>query len=233
MSWLKETFSSSLGKKLIMAATGLFLILFLIGHVSGNMLLFSAHKDGGQAFNEYAKFMTTNPAVLTLSILTYTSVILHVIYSIILTVRNKKARPVGYAQVDASANSPWTSRNMGILGTFVLLFLVIHMKGFWYEYKFHDIPTMAASNGEMIKNLYAIVVEAFSQLWYVALYVVSMAFLAFHLAHGFQSAFQTLGLNHRKYSPIIHKVGLVFAIIVPALFAAMPIFMYLKVNGII
>jgi succinate dehydrogenase / fumarate reductase, cytochrome b subunit len=227
MSWLKETFSSSLGRKLIMAFTGLFLILFLIGHVIGNLQLFTAHGDNGQAFNEYGKFMTSNPLILTLSITTYLSIILHVIYSIILTIRNKKARPVGYAEANPSANSAWSSRNMGILGTFVLIFIVIHLKGFWYEYKFGNVPMINYGEGE-IKDLYIIVVEAFKQEWYVAVYVISMVFLGFHLVHGFKSAFQTLGLKHKKYSELIRTVGIGFAIIVPALFASMPLFIYFK-----
>src|SRR5690606_34984961 len=125
MSWVSKTLNSTLGRKLIMALTGLFLIIFLIGHVSGNALLFK--DDGGQAFNEYAKFMTTNQFIQILSITTYVSIIAHVVYSILLTVRNNKARPIGYAERNASTNSSWSSRNMGILGTLILIFLVIHL----------------------------------------------------------------------------------------------------------
>lgn len=125
MSWVKKTLSSTLGRRLIMALTGLFLILFLTGHVSGNMLLFK--NDGGEAFNMYAKFMTTNPIVKLLSYITYISVIGHVIYSILLTRQNKSARPIGYAETKASTNSSSASRNMGILGTIILVFLAGHM----------------------------------------------------------------------------------------------------------
>lgn len=223
MSWVSKTLSSTLGRKLLMALTGLFLIIFLIGHVSGNTLLFK--NDGGEAFNIYAKFMTTNPAVKILSYITYIAVIAHVIYSIILTGVNKSARPVPYASSQASTNSPWTSRNMGVLGTFVLIFLVVHLQGFWYQMHWGDLPE-AEYNGEKYKDLYAIVTFAFQQEWLVALYVISMVFLGFHLSHGFSSAFQTLGLNHVKYSPAIKKVGLAFSIIVPALFASMPLYIY-------
>lgn len=226
MNWLSQTLTSSLGKKLIMALTGLFLILFLTGHLLGNLQLLK--DDGGQAFNEYAKFMTTTPVIKILSYLTYICIILHVIYSLILTIHNRKARPIKYAVSRQSENSVWTSRNMGILGTIVLLFLVIHLKSFWYEMHYGSIPTIEYEGGGQIKNLYQIVVEAFSQLWYVILYVVSMAALAFHLSHGFQSAFQTLGLRHQKYTPIIKSAGLLFAILVPALFALQPVYIYLK-----
>jgi len=221
MSWLKETLTSTIGRKLMMALTGLFLIIFLVGHASGNTLLFK--DDGGLAFNEYAKFMTTNPAVKILSYLTYISVIGHVIYSIILTKKNKSARPVGYAMT-SGANATWNSRNMGILGTIILIFLIIHLRGFWYEMHWGSIG--ADTNGN--RDLYGVVAKAYGQLWYVAIYVVSMAFLAFHLSHGFSSAFQTLGLNHKKYTPLLQTLGKGFSILVPALFAAMPLYLFFK-----
>ena len=224
MNWLTQTLSSSPGKKLIMASTGLFIILFLTGHLLGNMLIFK--DDGGRAFNEYAKFMTTTPMVQALSYVTYLSILFHVVYSIILTRMNRAARPVKYAVTKGNENSSWTSRNMGILGTIVLVFIVIHLKSFWWEMHYGDIPVVEYEGGGHIKNLYAIVVEAFSQLWYVILYVICMLVLAFHLSHGFQSAFQTLGLSHPKYTPFIKKVGMGFAIIVPLLFALMPIYIY-------
>lgn len=223
MSWVSKTFNSSLGRKLIMALTGLFLILFLIGHVSGNSLLFK--NDGGEAFNQYATFMTTNPFIKVLSYLTYISVLGHVIYSIIITSRNRKARPVPYAMRDAAANSSLSSRNMGILGTLILIFLVIHLQGFWYQMHWGNLPYVEYG-GEQHKDLYSIVVFAFQELWIVALYVVSMVFLGFHLSHGFASAFQTLGLNHKKYTPVIKKLGLIFSIVVPAIFAAIPLYLY-------
>lgn len=229
MSWLTDALKSSLGRKLVMALTGLFLILFLVGHVLGNLLLFK--NDGGQAFNEYARFMTTTPVIQVLSYVTYVSIILHVIYSIIISRKNRRARPVGYAVNNPAANSAWTSRNMGILGTIVLIFLVIHLKSFWYEMRFGYIPSVNYSGGVEFRDLYTIVVEAFSQWWYALLYVVAMFGLAFHLSHGFESAFQTLGLNHKKYTPLIQKVGLWFAIIVPTLFASMPIVLFIKSLG--
>ena len=226
MNWLTQALSSTLGKKLIMALTGLFLILFLTGHLLGNMQLFK--DDGGQSFNEYAKFMTTNPIVKILSYITYLSVIFHVINSIRLTIYNRKSRPIDYAVKNRSQNSDWTSRNMGILGTLILIFLVIHMRSFWYEMHYGSMPMVSYEGGGQIKDLYIVVVASFKQLWYVLLYVACMGALAFHLVHGFQSAFQTLGLSHPKYTPLIKVVGLAYAILVPVLFALMPVFLYLK-----
>ena len=221
MATVVNIFSHTIGRKLLMALSGLFLILFLTGHVAGNLQLF--FDDGGLAFNEYGKFMSTNPGVKVLSYLTYFSIILHVIYSIILTRLNQQARPDKYAYSGGDKGSVWTSRNMGILGTIILIFIVIHLRNFWYEYRFGSLPTMANSD---LVDLYTLVKTSFSQWWYVLLYVVSMVFLGFHLSHGFQSAFQTLGLNHKAYTPVIQKIGLAYSIIVPALFASIPIYMF-------
>jgi succinate dehydrogenase / fumarate reductase cytochrome b subunit len=223
MSWVTKTLSSTLGRKLIMGLTGLFLILFLTGHVSGNLLLFKG--DDGQAFNIYAKFMTTNPAVKILSYLTYISIIGHVIWSIWLTKQNKAARPIGYAESKASTNSTWSSRNMGILGTIILIFMVVHLQGFWYEMHWGNVPTVTYE-GEEYKDLFSIVTFAFQNELLVAGYVIAMGFLGFHLSHGFASAFQTLGLSHKKYSPAIETVGKIYCVVVPAVFASMPLYIY-------
>jgi succinate dehydrogenase / fumarate reductase cytochrome b subunit len=123
---------------------------------------------------------------------------------------------------NAGANRSWASNNMALLGVLILVFLVIHMKGFWYEMHWGPIGTDADGN----KDLYTVVAAAFSQLWYVSLYVVMMAVLALHLLHGFQSAFQSLGLNHPRYTPAIKNVGVFFAVVVPVLFALIPVWMF-------
>jgi succinate dehydrogenase / fumarate reductase cytochrome b subunit len=117
---------------------------------------------------------------------------------------------------------------MGILGTVLFIFLVIHLKGFWYEYKFGS-PPLVNYNGVEIRDMYSIVVSSYSQCWYAIFYVVSMLFLSLHLWHGFKSFFQTLGLNHSKYTPLIEKLGIVFSIVIPTLFAIIPICIYFKV----
>lgn len=205
-----------------MALTGLFLILFLTGHVSGNLLLFK--NDGGEAFNIYAKFMTTNPAVKLLSYLTYISVIGHVIFSIWLARANKAARPIGYG-VSTPPSTTISSRNMGILGTIILIFIVIHMQTFWYQMHWGDVP-FVTYDGVEYKDLFSIVAFAFQNELMVIGYVIAMAFLGFHLSHGFASAFQTLGLNHAKYSPAIEVIGKIYCVVVPILFASMPVYIY-------
>ena len=223
MNWFTRLLSSTLGRKLFMALTGLFLILFLVVHLIGNLQLLKT--DEGQAFNVYAKFMTSNPVIVTISYVNYACILIHVIWAILLTKRNRDARGTeSYAVIKNS--SPWTSRNMGILGTLIFIFLIIHLRGFWAQMHWGGIPTKTY-DGEEVKDLYAVVDLAYSSAAYVAIYVISMAVLAFHLWHGFSSAFQTLGLNHIKYNPLIKFVGQTFAIIVPALFALIPIWMFL------
>lgn len=222
MSWLSETLTSTLGRKLVMALTGLFLVTFLIVHLSGNFQLLM--NDNGEAFNAYAKFMTTNPLIKTASYILYAGILIHVIWSIILTAQNRKARPVRYAVEKAVANSAWNSRNMGVLGTIILIFLIIHLRNFWYEMHFGEIGVDINGN----KDLFKVVSAAFAQPLYVALYVLSMVGLGYHLSHGFASGFQTLGLNHPKYTPFIKKLGNLIAILIPVGFAIIPIIMYFK-----
>ena len=223
MKWLIDLFSSSLGRKVVMALTGLFIILFLAVHLIGNLQLLK--DDGGEAFNVYAYFMTHNPLIKTVSYVNYAFFLFHIAWAFMLTVKNRQARGgVGYAMT-TSKSSIWSSRNMGILGTIILVFLVIHMKDFWGEMHFGNMPTKTY-DGKEVKDLYTVVGAAFTQNWYVLLYCISMIAIAFHLWHGFVSAFQTLGINHIKYNPVINFVGKTFSIVVPALFALIPIVMF-------
>ncbi len=222
LKWLGHFFSSSLGRKLIMSLTGLFLCLFLFIHMTGNLQLLKS--DGGRAFNEYAYFMTLFGPIKIVSYITYFFILLHAIDGIGLALKNRQARPVKYAA--NPKGSSWASRNMAVLGTIILVFLVIHLKQFWFEYKFGTSVPSVTYDGTEYKNLYAVVVEAFSQWWYVLLYLVSLVALSYHLIHGFQSAFQTLGINHKKYTPIIKALGWIFSIGVPLGFALQPLYLF-------
>jgi len=217
----KGIFSYSVGKKLIMGLTGMFLILFLIVHCSINSLIFL--NDGGETFNRAAEFMSHNWLIRTLEVGLFLGFILHIIQSLILTLENKKARKIGYAVYNANANSKWYSRSMGLLGTLILIFLILHLRHFWVVSRFTD----RISSGE--QTLYDEMKEVFANPIVVIIYVLAQVSLAYHLMHGFQSAFQTLGLYHKKYTPIIKKIGIIYAIIIPLLFALMPIVMYLGI----
>jgi succinate dehydrogenase / fumarate reductase cytochrome b subunit len=223
MKWFIDLFSSSIGRKVVMALTGLFIILFLTVHLIGNLQLLK--DDGGEAFNVYAYFMTHNPLIKMVSYVNYAFFLFHIGWALLLTIKNRQARgTVGYA-VTSSKSSIWSARNMGILGTIILVFLVIHMKDFWGQMHFGEMPTKTYGDRE-VKDLFTVVGSAFQEWWYVALYCISMVAIAFHLWHGFESAFQTLGLNHMKYNPVISFVGKAFAIVVPALFAIIPILIF-------
>lgn len=224
MSWLTKTLTSTLGRKLLVALTGIFLILFLVVHLAGNLQLLKG--DEGRAFNIYAKFMTTNPLIQTTSYLLYATFLVHIFLSLVLTIYNRKARGgQDYDIKKGSKGVTWNSRNMGLLGTIIFIFLVIHLRNFWYEMHWGGIDTVTYGE-DTYKDLYSVVNAAFSEFWYVGLYVFGMLGLGFHLYHGFQSAFQTLGFNSDKYTPIIKGIGVAFSIVIPALFALIPIYMF-------
>jgi len=217
----KGFLKSSIGKKLIMGLTGLFLISFLVVHCFLNSFIF--FNDGGLMFNTGAHFMATNWLIRAMELVLFVGLLLHIFQALVLTLENKKARPVGYAKTNGGANSTWYSRSMGLLGTLLLIFLIIHLAHFWVKSRFTGLPGEDANGHE---NLYAVMQITFSQLWVVIVYSLAMISLAYHLAHGFQSAFQTLGLNHKKYTPFIKNFGLGFSILIPLIFAAMPIAMH-------
>lgn len=223
---------SSVAKKYWMAFTGLFLCLFLTGHLAGNLqLLIPDHAHAAESFNTYARFMTSNPLVKVLSYLTYFSIIFHAIDGILLTMKNRAARPTKYAYEKPSTSSTLASRNMAVLGTLMLVFIIIHMADFWFEMHFSLKPVFKLEDGSAVKDLYIEVVEAFQSPLYVGLYVLSMVAVGFHLYHGFQSAFRSLGLYHSSYTPLIGKIGTGFSIIVPLLFAIIPIYIHFAVGG--
>jgi len=212
--------SSSIGKKFLMGLTGLFLISFLVIHVSLNSFIF--FNDGGASFNAGADFMAHNPVVRILEIGLFAGLLLHIFQALLLTLENRKARPTPYEVVNGGANSSWYSRSMGILGSLLLLFLVVHLGNFW-------VPTKIAVFSHAEHDTFAGMKEVFAQWYFVVIYLVGVISLLYHLLHGFQSAFQSLGLNHKKYTPLIKKAGIWFSIIVCTLFAAMPVTMFLGI----
>jgi len=218
--WLINLLTSSIGKKVIMSLTGLFLCSFLLIHLLGNLQLLSSD---GTAFNEYAKFMTTFTPIKIVSYGLYASILLHAVLGIALWSQNKKAKGSNYA-VKTSKNTTFAGRNMALLGSIMFVFIVWHMGTFWAAMKFRLEPDTATG----MVDLYAEVAGAFSYLWVVVLYVISMVVIALHLHHGFQSAFQTLGLNHKKYTPLIKGLGTGFSVLIAIGFSIIPIWMYIQ-----
>ncbi|MFI5203938.1 MAG: succinate dehydrogenase cytochrome b subunit [Flavobacteriales bacterium] len=213
---------SSLGRKLMMGITGLFLISFLVIHCFINALIF--FNDGGLTFNMGAAFMAHNWIIRAMEIVLFLGILAHIFFALMLTIKNRKARPQPYAVSGGKHNSKWYSRWMGLLGTLILIFLIVHLAHFWVKSRFTGVESIDMNGNE---NMYRIMATVFQEPWVVILYCLSMISLAYHLLHGFQSAFQTLGFNHIKYSPLIKTTGIAFSIIVPLIFAAMPLSMYM------
>lgn len=221
MNGFTKTLTSTLGQKITLSITGLFLLSFLVVHLIGNLMLFK--DDNGAAFNAYANFMSTAAVIRMAEVILILGFMSHIYLAWRLTRYNQQVRPQAYVYSRPAANSSWFSRHMGLSGSMVLIFLLIHLHNFWFQYKFQtDIPLVAGTD---YKDMYFLTKTLFQQEWWFSLlYLVAMVFLGFHLAHAFESAFQTLGLQHNKYTPLLQKLGLLVAIVIPTGFAAMPIY---------
>ncbi len=212
--------------KYLAALSGLFLILFLTGHLLGNLQLLIPVESGAQEqFNKYAEFMSTNPVVKVLSIITYISIILHVFVTLYLTIDSKLKRKIGYKKVKSDSNS-FGSRYMGVLGTIILAFVIIHLSNFWYKAKFTDsIPLIDGR-----QDIYSMVVDKFQNIEHVLIYFFAMMAIFFHTLHGFQSSFQSLGLINSKTKKYVKLLGILYSLAVPVLFALIPIWLYFRGN---
>ena len=229
MGWLGRLLTSSIGQKLIMSLTGVFLILFLTVHLIGNLQLLI--DDQGMAFNEYADFMGHNTLVQIISKGNFFFILLHGAVGLYLWVVNRAARggqKYAVNNVRAASTHPGFARNMAILGTIMLVFILIHLFQFWLQVQIDNVAPVSYGDGVEINNLYEKVTATFVNPGFVIFYVISMIVISFHLWHGFQSAFQTLGLNHQKYTPIIQFLGKAYSILIPLGFAIIPIVFYLK-----
>lgn len=220
MNWFTKILTSSLGKKFVMALTGLFLISFLVIHCTINAMIF--FNDGGATFTHWGHFMGTNTIIRTLEIGLIIGFLLHIYEGLVLWKQNRDARPVKYSYVKHPEKSKWYSRSMGLLGTLILLFLIMHTAHFWIPNRTNQFV-----EGEELP-LYQMMLDIFQNPLIVVLYLLGCFSLFWHLLHGFRSAFQSLGLNHVKYNKTITFVGTAFSIVVPFIFAMMPISIYFK-----
>jgi len=223
MSWLVNFLTSSLGRKVIMSLTGLFLILFLLVHLIGNLQLLA--NDGGKSFNVYTEFMSHNTLIQIVSKGNFFFILLHTVQGLMLAFANKKAKGSKYA-VAAGNKTSWASRNMALLGTLILAFILMHLWHFYFTFKFGSAYEMVSVDGAEIIDAYAKTKHVLTQPVWLISYLIGIAVLAFHLYHGFASAFQTLGLRHRKYTPIINFLGKAYSILVPLGFAIIPLYLY-------
>lgn len=226
MKWFIDfLFRSSIGRKVVMSLSGLFLMLFLVVHLLGNLQLL--RDDQGMQFNLYTYFMTHNPLIKLISYSLYFTIILHSIQGIYLAWVNRKAKGNKYA-VSSNASDSFFARYMIHLGLLILVFLLIHMNQFWLQMKLGAVPVVQYPGHEHnYQDLYTPVVEVYRNIGFVIFYIVSMIFIAMHLIHGFHSAFQSLGLNHKKYNMLIRTLGWLYAILIPLGFAILPIYIYL------
>ena len=219
MGWFFKFTKSSIGKKFMMAVTGSFLLIFLIIHLVGNITLFF----GPSAFNAYVSTLdVVKPLIRVIELVLLAAFVIHILNGLKLWLENKRAKGLDYKVSGASENSSLFSRTMALTGSIVFIFLVTHLGTFFWRFNVHD-PMGFAGNHQY----YDIVVYFFGIWWYAILYVIAMIFLGYHLNHGFQSAFQTFGWNHNRYTPMIKKIGTIYAIIMAAGFASMPLYFLL------
>lgn len=213
--------SSTIGRKYAMALSAMFLLIFLIMHLSVNLLSICSPS----AFNAASEFMGYNPFIqfLMQPILGF-AVVFHFVMGFVLELKNRSARPVKYAVNQGSANSTWMSRNMIISGLVVLAFLGLHLYDFWWhEINFKYIEANTPENGRFWAELH----EKFADPLRVVFYVISFVLLGLHLAHGFQSSFQSVGARHPKYTPVIKTLGTWYSILIPAGFIFIAVYHFL------
>jgi succinate dehydrogenase / fumarate reductase, cytochrome b subunit len=213
-------YQSSVGKKIVMSLAGLFLCSFLVVHLIGNLALFK--NDNGESFNHYSQFMSTNPVIKTTEILLFGGFVIHILIGTLLWFKNRAARPEKYSAYKLSDNVALPSRTVMLSGSIVLLFLVVHLKTFFYPSRILGVPD----------SMYSLVIGAFSNPWYDLFYLVSLVLLGYHLKHAFQSAFQTLGLRGGKYIILLDAIAVVFWFLIPLVFAAMPVYFYFIYPGL-
>jgi succinate dehydrogenase / fumarate reductase cytochrome b subunit len=222
MKW-SEIFTSSVGKKFVMGLSGVFLICFLVVHVGINACIWAM--DGGEMFNKAAHFMGATVVIRILEVGLFVLFFVHIIQGLTLELQNRKKRAVGYQVPMGNKGSKWYSRSMGLLGTIILIFLLIHWKNFWIPSRFEDVQEVTY-NGVSMHDMFSLMKDTFSTGWIVILYVAACISLAYHLLHGFQSAFRSLGVHNKRYLGLLNAIGTGFSIIVPLAFAMMPVTMY-------
>lgn len=229
-----QMFTSSIGRKLVMGLTGLFLVTFLIVHAGINACIFADlsifnPEDNGDMFNRAAHFMGSTVLIRIMEIGLFAGFILHIIQGYMLEAQNRAARGVGYAKPMGNNGSKWYSRSMGLLGTLILLFLILHLTHFWVPARFthaglEPLPTATG----MMHDMFGLMKITFSELWVVIAYLLGVFSLFWHLMHGFQSAFRTVGVHNNKFLKLLASAGVWYSVIICLLFAAMPVAMYLK-----
>ena len=214
---------SSLTKKFIMAIAGLFLAVFLMVHLGINLFILPLTENHVEIFETAVHFMTSNPLIKVFEVVLFGGFIIHILYGTILQIQNWMARPVRYKK-EGYSHTSFFSKYMIHTGIIIFIFLVIHFINFYFvKLGFTEAPEgpMAVANNH---DFYHMAINLFSNTWYSVMYIVLIAILGFHMNHAFQSAFQSLGLNHSKYTPFIKAVGTIYSILVPLGFIMIPLY---------
>lgn len=224
MGGLIRFLNSSIGAKVVMAVTGLALAGFVVGHLAGNLLVFA----GQDALNSYAEWLKTNPLFTwTARIGILVMFVLHVRTGIVLSSANKAARPARYAH-EATVQATYASRSMFLTGLLVLTYILLHLAHFTFGFVGQEgyalTETIVRDGVEVTRHdVYGMVLAGFGNTAFVVVYIAAMVVLGLHLSHGLQSLFQTLGLRHASYTPLIEKVGVALAWILAAGYIAIPV----------
>ncbi len=219
---MKSFITASIGKKILVSISGLFLITFLAVHLTVNLFLLG----GQEAYNLIAHFMATDLVISFMEPLLAIGFLLHIGYSVYLTIVNRQTRPEKYSITDQSQSSSWTSQNMFILGGLILIFLVLHLSNFWYIMQFGEMEYVTYGD-VAVPDAYSLVTGKFIIWWQVLIYVAGAVFLGLHLLHGFQSAFLTIGLYNKIWRKRLMVVGTIYSIAIAAGFAVIPLYFLL------
>lgn len=220
---MSNIFSSSVGKKLMMAIMGLFLAVFLLVHMGINFLLVICETT--EPFNIAAHFMGTNIVIKVFEFILFGGFFLHILYGIILQIINWMSRPVGY-KVNNNSQTSFFSKFMIHTAIIIFIFLVIHLIDFYFKASSADAVKIVTYNGKDYHDLGSLVIQKFKIPGFVIGYVIAFIILSFHLLHGFQSAFQTMGVNHKVYTPVIKSIGIIYTLFVTVGFTIIPIYIY-------
>lgn len=224
---MSKFLTASIGSKFLMSISGIFLMLFLIVHLTVNLMLI--FDDSGELFNVAAHFMVTNPVIRLIEPLLGLGFLVHIVWSFYLEYQNWKARPVKYNKKSVGESSSWASRNMLILGALVLVFLVIHIINFYWVLRFTDGVQEITIGGEHMEDAYSLVAGLFkASIVYDIIYMVGAILLGLHLSHGFWSSFHTLGLSNKNWMGRLQVIGKVYAVVIAAGFTIIPLYFLIK-----
>jgi succinate dehydrogenase / fumarate reductase cytochrome b subunit len=220
---MKGFWTSSIGKKLLMSLSGLFLIVFLLVHLVMNLtMLFDP--VNGEVYNLAANFMSTNPLIKIIEPVLAIGFFVHILYGVVVQVNNWKSRGNNkYAVVDQKESSSWASRNMIWLGIFIFGFLVVHIINFYVIIKFGE-PASVTINGKVMHDTFKLVVGLFEIWWYDLIYIISFIALGLHLHHAFWSAFQTIGFNNKLWQKRLVVIGDIYTYIIVIGFSIIPLY---------